>query len=416
MPKPTGDRLELLYRISQTINSSLDLDTVLDVLIDESIKVTRAERGLLMLYDADKQLALKTARGIDRSTVEETDFKSARSLVEQVAKKGQPLLAGDAQTEFPSGKRANRKLAGLRSVLCVPIRHKDEILGAVYVDNRCQNGVFNQADLELLESIASSAGIAIENARLYQLAVERGRVERELQMARAVQAGLIPTDTPKIPGWELAAYWRPAHEVGGDFYDFMALPDGRTGIVVADVSDKGMPAAIFMALTRSILRAAAGQNDSPAADIAQASRLIWHDSAAEMYVTLCYACLSPRDGRLVYVNAGHNPPLLLRSAGGEIRELERTGMAAGVESDTLYQEGSLEFETGDSLLIYTDGMIDAIGAQGHFGEQRLKEAFKRFSRLDAHGTVAALEKELCTFSNDDISFDDITMLVIKRIG
>jgi sigma-B regulation protein RsbU (phosphoserine phosphatase) len=201
------------------------------------------------------------------------------------------LLAGDAQTEFPSGKRANRKLDGLRSVLCVPIRHKDEILGAVYVDNRCQNGVFNQADLELLESIASSAGIAIENARLYQLAVERGRVERELQMARAVQAGLIPTDTPKIPGWELAAYWRPAHEVGGDFYDFVALPDGRTGIVVADVSDKGMPAAIFMALTRSILRAAAGQNNSPAADIAQASRLIWHDSAAEMYVTLCYpAC------------------------------------------------------------------------------------------------------------------------------
>jgi len=414
LPKPSSDRLELLYRISQTINSSLDLTTVLDVLIDEIVKVTQAERGFLMLYDTDQQLVFKTARGMDQRTIEESDFKISRSLVKRVAKQGIPLLTSNAQTDARLDKRASVKLYGLRSVLCVPIRLKEQVLGVVYVDNRYQNGIFNQADLDLLESIASSAGIVIENARLYQVAVEKGRMERELQVARAVQVRLIPTETPQIAGWELAACWKPAHEVSGDFYDFLDLQDGRIGVVVADVSDKGMPAAMFMALSRSVIRAVAGRGEGPAEDVTQANHLIWQDASGEMFITLFYACLDQSQPVVTYVNAGQNPPLFLLHENDQIRELPPTGMAAGVEGDSQYQQGSIEFEKGSSLLIYTDGIIDMVKGGSNFGEERLKQAFLKYRALTAGEMITGLEKELCDFSQDETPFDDITLLVIKR--
>jgi len=162
-------------------------------------------------------------------------------------------------------------------VLCVPIRQKEKVLGVIYVDNRFQNGIFTEDDLELMRSIASSAGIAIDNARLYRIAVEKGRMERELQMARDVQISLIPPEIPKQPGWDFSACWKPAHEVSGDFYDFSKLPDGKLGVVVADVSDKGMPAAMFMTLSRSIIRSVIGTNSDLAADITKANHLIWRE-------------------------------------------------------------------------------------------------------------------------------------------
>lgn len=415
MPNPSGGRLDLLYRISQTINSSLDLTTVLDTLIDESIQATRAERGFLMLYDAEKQLVFKTARGMDQRTIEESDFKISRGIVEHVAQEGIPLLTSNAQIDERLDNRASVKLYGLRSVLCVPITLKDKILGVVYVDNRFQNGIFQQEDLELLQSLASSAGIAIENARLYQVAVEKGRMERELQVAREVQIGLIPTKTPQIKGWEFAACWKPAHEVSGDFYDFIALPEERTGLVVADVSDKGMPAAMFMALSRSLIRAVAGSNQDPAADITEANRLIWQDAAEEMFITLFYAQMDEHSGKIIYVNAGHNPPYLIKAENGQLVELARTGMAAGVEGDTTYQNGEIHMRKGDSLLIYTDGIVDTIGPESMYGADRLKDTFKKHSGYSAKKTLAAIESELCDYNRDEIPFDDITMLIVKRI-
>ena len=227
MAESSSTRLELLYRISQTINSSLDLDVVMESLMDEVIFATRAERGFLMLYDENNQLSFRTARGMDQQDIEESEFKISRGIVERAAKDATPLLTSNAQLDQRFDTRASVKLYGLRSVLCVPIIQKEKTLGVIYVDNRFQNGIFMQDDLELLTSIASSAGIAIDNARLYRIAVEKGRMERELQMAREVQVNLIPAVTPSIPGWDLAACWKPAHEVSGDFYDFIPISDGK---------------------------------------------------------------------------------------------------------------------------------------------------------------------------------------------
>ena len=191
MIEPFSPRLELLYRISQTINSSLDLDVVMETLMDEVISATKAERVFLMLLNETGELEFRTARGMDQRTIEESDFKISRSIVERVAAESSPLLTSNAQLDQRFGARESVKLYGLRSVLCVPIIQKNQTLGVIYVDNRFQNGIFSQNDLELLTSIASSAGIAIDNARLYRIAVEKGRMERELRSGPGIGIALI---------------------------------------------------------------------------------------------------------------------------------------------------------------------------------------------------------------------------------
>jgi sigma-B regulation protein RsbU (phosphoserine phosphatase) len=284
----------------------------------------------------------------------------------------------------------------------------------IYVDNRIQSGIFAQPDLELLTAIASNAAIAIEKARLYQVAVEKGRLERELQVAREVQSGFLPHETPQIPGWQTVACWRPAREVAGDYYDFIPDDNGCLGLVIADVTDKGMPAALFMVLTRSIVRASLTRAPSPAQGMALANRLICEDAATGMFVTLFYALLDPATHQVTYVNAGHNPPLLYRAAQGKLIELRRTGMALGVLRDTPFTQQTVRLDPGDFMVCYTDGVTDAIDAQGQaFGMERLQDVVLGQRHETAAGLMAALEGAIEAFVCDTTPFDDVAIIVLK---
>jgi sigma-B regulation protein RsbU (phosphoserine phosphatase) len=341
-------------------------------------------------------------------------------VVERVAREGQPVLTSDAQSDDRFSMRQSVMILGLRSILCVPLRIKDHVSGVVYVDNRLQAGIFTQADLELLTSIASSAAIAIENARLYQVAVEKGRMERELQMAREVQASLLPHETPQVPGWEFAARWQPAREVAGDYYDFIpvvfnlakgsepAQGLGSLGIVIADVSDKGMPAALFMALTRSIVRASVGHAPSPADGIARANRLICTDSAGGMFVTLFYALLNPEAG-LLCKQGDH-------AEQDQLIQLTRTGMALGVVADSSFEQRTVHLDPGDFVLLYTDGVTDATDAHlQDFGMERLRRVILDHRQSPAADVVAALEQAIGGFTGSAAPFDDIATVVIRCV-
>jgi sigma-B regulation protein RsbU (phosphoserine phosphatase) len=428
LPQSQGDRLALLYRVSQTFNSSLDLDTVLNRVMDEVIAITSAERGFVMLRDPsgmlrdhDGNLGFRVARGIDRSMIDHPEFQISRGVVEQVAQEGEPILTSDAQRDERLSMRLSVRGLGLRSILCVPLRSQDQVTGVIYVDNRLQAGIFGRDDLDLLTAVASNAAIAIENARLYQVAVEKGRMERELQMARAVQSSLLPHHTPQMPGWEFEARWQPAREVSGDYYDFIALDGEQLGLVIADVSDKGMPSALFMALTRSTIRATTSQLPSPADGITEANRLICADSAGGMFVTLFYALLDPPSGRLTYVNAGHNPPLLCRAGDhGEaelLDELQPTGMALGVVEDTKFVQRTVHLQPGDFVLLYTDGVTDATGeGLQPYGMDRLRRVILDHQPAPVAGLVAALERSIGDFTGGATQFDDIAILAVKRLG
>jgi sigma-B regulation protein RsbU (phosphoserine phosphatase) len=421
VPEQSAERLALLRRVSLTINSSLDLDLVLNQVIDEVIAATRAELGILLLRETDGQLTIRAARGMDQQSLDASESHISRGVVERVATEGEPLLTSNAQLDSRLDQRASIHILGLRSILCVPLKVKGATIGVIYVDNHLQAGIFSQDDLDLLSAIAASAAIAIENARLYQVAIEKGRIESELQMARDVQFSFIPRHTPEIAGWELAAWWQPAREVSGDFYDFIPIAATATepqplGLTIADVSDKGMEAAMFMVLTRSTVRASISPNCSPASSITSANRLISSDSPGGMFVTLFYAQLNPGSGEFCYVNAGHNPPLLYRKSRNRFSLLARTGMALGVEAEERYEQRTEIIESGDFIFLYTDGITDATNRKGdYFGEERLNRILRENRRSSAGEIVAAFEDALNEFVGSSTPFDDITALVLRRL-
>lgn len=414
--QPDGDRLSLLYHLSQQFNSSLDLDEVLNRVMDEVISAVRAERGFVMLKDQHGELKFRVARGMDQQTIDDPQFQVSRSVVERVAGDGQPILTSDAQSDARFNMRQSVMAMGLRSILCVPLKMKEQLTGVIYVDNRLHAGIFTPADLELLSYIASSASIALENARLYQVAIEKGRLEQELQMARKVQAGLLPREIPVKPGWDLDAFWQPAREVGGDYYDFIPLPGERMGLVIADVTDKGMPAALFMASTKNIVRASAGSCDNIAEEIKKANQLIEAESNDRMFVSLVYACLDLNSGKLTYVNAGHNPPLYYNSQKQELTQLERTGMWLGVDPANQFTQKIIALNKNDFLILYTDGIPDAINQEEQdFGMSRLEDIVKEHCSQTGEEIRQAIIAAIAEFTSPAEPFDDITLMIIKRV-
>ena len=415
--RPTkAEHLETLYHITQTINSSLDLDEVLNAVMDRVIEVTKAERGFLMLREDDGTLVFRVARGLDQKDLEGAEFQVSKTILREVERSRKPLLTNNAQ--YDNRFKAGMSIVAMKllSILCVPILVKDRLIGLVYVDNRLQSGVFNEDDRDLLAAFASQAGIAIENARLYRVAVEKGRMERELQMAHEIQRGLLPDRIPTIPGYELAADWRSAREVAGDFYDFIPLGDGRLGVVIADVSDKGVPAALFMAVARSLFRSSAVLSRSPEDALHQTNHLILNDTQGSMFVTAYDVVLGP-GGQLQCVNAGHNCPLLYRAAPRTHEFLPRGGRPLGWFEELPVKTEHVKMAPGDVLVLYTDGVSEAENEAGeYFSEARLAQAVNGAHGQSAQGVMERINAAVDAFIGDAPPFDDHTLVVIRYVG
>lgn len=411
----TSNRLGLVYQLSKTFNSSLDLEDVLNTVMDEVIAAVKAERGFVVLRQPDDRLDFRAARGMEHENIDDPEFEISRGVVGQVIEQGNGLLTSDAQQDERFMSRQSVMSLGLRSILCSPLQVKDRILGAIYVDNRLHAGIFTDDDLQLLNAIASSAATAIENARLYQVAVDKGRMDQELSMARRVQTGLIPDEVPQLEGWQFAASWLPAREVAGDFYDFVPADQDGMGLVIADVTDKGMGAALFMALTRSMLRASLEGASTPAEAISKTNRLVCANSSTAMPVTLFYGEVHPNQNDLVYVNAGHNPPLIHRAKDSSFQELGRTGIVLGVDDTIVLEQDTVRLEPGDAVVFYTDGVTDALNHDEQaFGEERLRKAITDSASGSAQEIAVGLLQALQEFIGGAEPFDDITLMIAKR--
>ncbi len=263
----------------------------------------------------------------------------------------------------------------------------------------------------------ASAGLATLRSEIDARALAHGQASRELAVAGRIQTGLLPERIPELHGWQLAAVLEPARETSGDFYDFIPLPGGRLGILVADVSDKGAGAALYMALSRTLVRTYAAQHpDRPGEVLAAVNRRLLGETHTGMFVTVFYGVLDPTSGTVVYGNAGHNPPVLLHAApGGTVEWLSRTGMALGVSEATSWEDGRRTLAAGDTLLLYTDGLPDAQGASGELlGTARLLGAARAHLGLSAASMQQALLAEVHRFVGDAPRFDDLTLLVVVR--
>src|SRR5919199_1746884 len=260
--------------------------------------------------------------------------------------------------------------------LVVPLVSQGELIGLLNLGPRLSQQEYSADDRKLLNDLATQTAPAVQVAQLVrqqqQQAQQRERIEQELRVARLIQQTLLPKAVPELGGWDVAAFYRPAREVGGDFYDFLELEDGHLGIIVGDVTDKGVPAALVMATTRTMLRASAQRLDSPGEVLRQVNDVLVPDIPPNMFVTCLYAILDPRSGRLTYANAGHDLPYRRTSSGGA-EELRATGMPLGLLPGMGYEEKEIVLERGDSVLFYSDGLVEAHDPQREmFGFPRLQ--------------------------------------------
>jgi sigma-B regulation protein RsbU (phosphoserine phosphatase) len=272
----------------------------------------------------------------------------------------------------------------------------------------------------------------MQNDLFQRETVARKRLEMEVQLARQIQQAFVPECLPELPGWDIAARWRTARQVGGDFYDVIELPDQRLGLFIADVADKGMPAALFMALTRTLMRAAVLQTDSPAAVLRQVNDLLYPDCEQGMFVTAVYGVLDLKTGHFTYANAGHNPPLYLNSplpSTGEgagrrtepvevvmVERLTRTGIALGVVEHAPMTERSINLLPGQILLFYTDGITEAFSPSGEiYEEERLIQVFKASKSETTDALLNEIDDAVSEFIADAPVSDDITLLAVKRL-
>lgn len=320
------------------------------------------------------------------------------------------------QLELDSPAIRTMKEAGVRMV--VPLVSQGELIGLLNLGPRMSQQEYSADDRTLLNNLAAQATPAVRVAQLVRQqqaeAQERERIEQELQVARLIQHTLLPKELPALDGWQVAAYYQPAREVGGDFYDFIDLSDGRLGLVVGDVTDKGVPAALVMATTRSVMRAAASRLDSPGSVLQRVNDLLCPDIPANMFVTCLYAILEPSTGRLIYANAGHDLPY--RRSGNGATELRATGMPLGLLSGMEYEEREITLEMGDSVVFYSDGLVEAHDAQrGMFGFPRLRSLMATYPQGDAGALVDFLLAQLASFTGPHWEQeDDITLVTLQR--
>lgn len=304
------------------------------------------------------------------------------------------------------------------SLAALPLLGRGGLLGALILDDDDLHVPLDARQVNLCVAVARQVGAALESLLLAREAEAAARLEQELRVAREIQTALLPSRPPDLPGWQIAAAWRSARLVGGDFYDFWPLRTGEEaalGFVIADVSDKGVAAALFMALARSLVRAAALDGSPPAAAMERANRWITRDSESGMFVTLFYAVLEPDSGRLRFTSAGHNPPLHYRAVGGEFAELRAPGIALGVLEEITLREAEVELAPGDVLVCYTDGVTEAVDeALEEFGVERLRAVIAAHRHEPAAAIVGAITDAIEAHGRGQPPFDDVTLVVVKR--
>ena len=422
-----------LLQVAQAVVSLSDIDEILGTIVRILPILVGVERAALYAWEPSTELLRPVQEyGIPdelHASLWKTFVPGEFPMLTEAIDQGQMVMCQDAHlgpekwlTVCPCTPAELDAVtySDDRLLVALPLMLKAETFGVLLVEEAMGGRRFRSRRLEILNGVAQQIALAIQNDIFQQEVVSRERLETEVQLARQIQETFIPKKLAAPPGYDLAARWRTALQMGGDFYDVIHLPDGRLGLFIADVADKGIPAALFMALTRTLVRAAVLQTDSPALALAQVNDLLYPDCEQGMFVTAFYGALDPQTGRFSYANAGHNPPLWLRTqaVSGEVVTAElltRTGMALGVIEHAQMADRFIDLAPGDRLFFYTDGVTEAFAASGEaFGEERLQEVLLNSQAQTAHALLDELDQAVTTFVAEHPVSDDITLIVLKK--
>jgi phosphoserine phosphatase RsbU/P len=415
------DKLRLLLDITKKISRSLDLQEVLNLVMETL--------GSLIPYDAAGIYVLKCAkttpdgapaqgcvfnteavRGYDIDDLMELRLKMGEGIIGHVALSGEPVISPDVRTD----PRYVNARSETRSEMVAPIISNDEVIGVFDLESD-QLNAYDEDDLQVLLLLASQVAIIIEKVMLHQQMIEKKRLEGQLEVARQVQLELLPPRDPKLEGFDICAWNFSTEEVSGDYYDWVSIYEDQIGMVIADVSGKGVPAALLMAFLRASLRAAIHIGYAPHISMAKVNYLLWESIERHQFVTAFYGVLDASNRTLAYTNAGHNPPLLM-DADGTARFIERGGLPLGMFRNTRYYEYYQAIEHGQILVLYTDGVTEATGAGGEeYGRDRLEEAVRANRSLSARDMITTIQQDVLRWTEGRGASDDMTFFIVKAL-
>ncbi|MER3427623.1 MAG: hypothetical protein C4334_05920 [Pyrinomonas sp.] len=408
-----SELLALISKVGVTLLASVTLDETLRQIASLVFDAVPAERCIIMLRSGETgQLDVRVAATrVTRETVGE--FRVSRSVIEEVIGHGRSVLTSDAEHDPRFAHTTT--VRGIRSVLAVPLGVEDRIFGMIYADSPLIEVRFTEDHLKILTTLASVAAIRVENARLAEERIKRERLERELQLAREIQQRFQPAAPPRIEGYELEGISFPCYEIGGDYYDFILRPDEKLIFTLGDVSGKGTSAALLMSSLHAAVHAHAFSPDPAVEKVREINRYLATNIPTNRFVTLFYAELSAASGEIEYVNAGHNPPLIVRAT-GEVERIEATCLPLGIFEEAPFAGGSNRLDAGDVMVIYSDGISEACDEQGReFGIESLIEVVVANRRLAVSALRDQIEGALSRFTHGAPATDDVTLVILKRL-
>ena len=409
----------------RALGSGRVLDDVLSLVLDSAIEVSGAERGFIMLAGPTGELEFKMARGRGRTTLSGGSFATSRKIPEEVFRTGEPRIVADLLDGDLANVHMGTVALGIRNVLCVPLRlvryldkaeavGEERRIGVLYLDSREKGSLLSNSTRAALETLATEAAVAIENARLYRETMEKARMEQEMRIAAEIQQALLPKGGRTGVYFKAAAASLPCRSIGGDFYDYVDLSDGSLGFALGDVAGKGPPAALLSAMMQGIFAAQAAGSDPPSQTITRVNLALYRRGIESRFVTLMYGALYP-DGRLRYCNAGHNPPLVVGPSG--FRRLERGGPIVGLFEGATYEEETVTLTTGDWLIVFSDGVSEALSAAGdEYGESRILTCVQNNLDQEPQALLEAMFSDVRDFARGAAQSDDITAMVLRFRG
>ncbi|MDD2237748.1 MAG: SpoIIE family protein phosphatase [Kiritimatiellae bacterium] len=344
-------------------------------------------------------------------------IRRGEGLVGEVADLGTAILIEDGERDARL-PQYDAEFLKMRSLMLIPMRFHQEVLGVLVVANRVDGKPFCEADLNLLQALADQATVSIHFVRLREELNEKQRIDHDLNLARSIQASLLPKELPHIEGLELAAFNVPAQEVGGDYYDVFSVDEECLGIAIADVSGKGISGAIMTALCRSVLRAQARNRRSPSEVLREVNHIMQEDVAEDMFITMLYMVFNTKTRELTLARAGHERPLLVRQEMDGVTDIQSAGAALGLvlqaDFDRLLNEERIQLNPGSVLVAYTDGVTEALNAEHQeWGIDSFKEAIRVAAREGAHSVLNNVRQRLMRFVGETPQYDDMTMIALR---
>lgn len=405
-------QLQFLVEASQVLNSTLDLAELLDLILNLACKEIDAERGSVYLVDHERrEIWTILAHGLEQ---QEIRLGFGKGVAGHVAETGQVLNVADAYAcEYFDRSFDEKHNYRTRNLLCTPIRNRTGgTVGILQLLNK-KAGLFTVQDEEFLNALSVHMALALENAQLHRDQLEKQRLERELQLARNIQRSLLPDAPPSVPGYDIAVLNEPCFEVGGDYYDFLALGPNTLLLVIADVEGKGVSSAMVMSNLQATLRALVMHLHSLEVITLSLNEMILADTRSEKFLSIFLGLVDTRRRGLHYINAGHIPPLLVR-ADGSVLNLEDGGMVIGLFNAVEYNRGSLKLLPGDIMICCTDGIIEACGeGQDEYGLERLTAVVKANRHLSAQQLVDRISNEVRNYARGGHHIDDKVLMIMK---